>query len=263
MHIFNRVKYQTPESVELEFVLAGIGSRAWALLIDYHVLALILITFLITWLFLSVQVLDWLTNIFGGDKVGIWLYAIALLVNYFIYTGYFVCFETLWQGQTPGKRIAKIRVLKDNGRPIGLQQAALRALLRPIDDTLFLGAFFIIFGRREKRIGDWVAGTIVIQTQPPSLATTFTISEQAKLLCQELLETANISAMLPDDFAIIREYLLRRKGMSQKGRDAVALRLAKQVKTIINLDKSPEGVSPDVFLEAIYLAYQKFSNFGQ
>ncbi|MFQ4145449.1 RDD family protein [Chlorogloeopsis sp. ULAP02] len=263
MHIFNRIKYQTPESVELEFVLAGIGSRAWALLIDYHVLALIFITFISAWLFISVQLIDWLTNIFSSEKVGIWLYAIALLVNYFIYTGYFVFFETIWQGQTPGKRIAKIRVLKDNGSPIGLQQAALRALLRPIDDTLFLGTFFIIFGRREKRVGDWIAGTIVIQAQPPSISTTFTISEQAKSICQELLETANLSAMLPDDFAVIREYLLRRKGMSQKGRESVALQLAKQVKSIINLEKLPEAINPDIFLEAIYLAYQQSSNFGQ
>ncbi len=260
MHIFNRVRYQTPESVELEFVLAGIGSRAWALLIDYQVLGLILIVFVIAWLTISVQLFDWLTDTFASDSVGIWLYAIALLVNYFIYTGYFVIFETLWQGQTPGKRIAKIRVIRDNGRPIGLQQAALRTLLRPIDDILFLGAFFIIFGRREKRLGDWVAGTIVIQAQPPSTSTNITVSEEANALSQELLQTADISAMLPDDFAVIREYLLRRGGMSLKGKNTVALQLVKQVKTIINLEKVPEGVSPDVFLEAIYLAYQQFSN---
>ncbi|NWF62182.1 MAG: RDD family protein [Fischerella sp.] len=263
MHIFNRVKYQTPESVELEFILAGIGNRAWALLIDYLVLASILIAFLIAWLTISAQLLDWLIKIVGGDKIGIWLFAIALLVNYSIYTGYFVFFETLWQGQTPGKRIAKIRVIKDNGRTIRLQQAVLRALLRPIDDTLFLGAFLIIFSRREKRLGDWVAGTIVIQTQPNSPSTNFTVSEQATLISEQLLQTAHISAMLPDDFAVIREYLLRRDGMSSKARGSVALRLAKQVKAIINLEELPESVSPDVFLEAIYLAYQKLGDFGQ
>lgn len=261
MHIFNRIKYQTPESVELEFVLAGIGSRAWALLIDYHILALTLIIFLSVWLLISVQVLDWSTNVAGAEKIGIWLYAIALLVNYFIYTGYFVFFETVWQGQTPGKRIAKIRVIQDNGRPIGLQQAAIRALLRLVDDTLFLGGFFIVFSRREKRIGDWVAGTVVIQIQPPSAATTLVVSEQAKLLCQQLIQQANISAMLPDDFAVIREYLLRRKEMSPKAKDAVAARLAKQVKAIINLEKVPAGINSDVLLEAIYLAYQQSLNF--
>ncbi|MER3493944.1 MAG: hypothetical protein C4323_17525 [Mastigocladus sp. ERB_26_2] len=262
MHIFNRIKYQTPESVELEFVLAGIGSRAWALVIDYHVLALILVVFLVAWLAIAFQIIDWLSNIVGPENIGLWFLAIAILVNYFIYTGYFVFFETLWHGQTPGKRIAKIRVIKDNGQPIGLQQAALRALLRPIDDTLFLGAFFILFGRREKRLGDWVAGTVVIQAQTRTVST-LTISEQAKPISEQLLQTADISAMLPDDFAVIREYLLRRDGMAAKARSSVALQLARQVKAIINLEKVPENVSPDLFLEAIYLSYQQSSNFGQ
>jgi uncharacterized RDD family membrane protein YckC len=262
MHIFNRVKYQTPESVELEFVLAGIGSRAWALVIDYFVLLLILFVFFVAWLAISFQTIDWLTNIVGADNLGLWFLAIAILVNYFVYTGYFVFFETLWHGQTPGKRIAKIRVIKDNGQPVGLQQAALRALLRPIDDTLFLGAFFILFGRREKRLGDWVAGTLVIQTQTRPVST-FNISEQAKPISERLLQTADISAMLPDDFAVIREYLLRRAGMASKARSSVALQLAQQVKAIINLEKVPENVSPDLFLEAIYLSYQQSSNFGQ
>ncbi|PLZ31063.1 hypothetical protein CBP27_21915, partial [Fischerella thermalis WC542] len=159
-------------------------------------------------------------------------------------------------------RIAKIRVIKDNGQPVGLQQAALRALLRPIDDTLFLGAFFIVFGRREKRLGDWIAGTVVIQAQTRPVST-LTISQQAKPISEQLLQTANISAMLPDDFAVIREYLLRRSGMAVKARNSVALQLAKQVKAIINLEKVPENVSPDLFLEAIYLSYQQSSNFGQ
>ena len=77
--------------------------------------------------------------------------------------GYFVLCETLWQGETPGKRFVKIRVIQDNGRPITLQQATLRALFRPVDDLFFLGLLFVILGKREKRIGDWLAGTLIIQ----------------------------------------------------------------------------------------------------
>ncbi len=101
---------------------------------------------------------------------------------------------------------------------------------------------------------------IQAQTRPVS---TLTISQQAKPISEQLLQTANISAMLPDDFAVIREYLLRRSGMAAKARNSVALQLAKQVKAIINLEKVPENVSPDLFLEAIYLSYQQSSNFGQ
>jgi uncharacterized RDD family membrane protein YckC len=256
MHLFKRVKFRTPESVELEFTLAGIGNRAWALLLDYHVLALIWLLFFMILVVVSIQLADFWTYIFGS-QVGVWLLAIVFLGTATIYGSYFVFFETLWEGQTPGKRVAKIRVVRDDGRPIGLQQATLRALLRPLDDILFIGAFLIMFSRREKRLGDLAAGTIVIQNQIAHTSATLTISEPAKTVCQQLLPIAEFSAMLPDDFAIIREYLLRRATMTSKARTAVTSQLTKDIKEIIKLEKVPEGITPDVFLEAIYLAYQE------
>ncbi|MDJ0618482.1 MAG: RDD family protein [Calothrix sp. MO_192.B10] len=256
MHIFNRVKHQTPESVELEFILAGIGSRAWALLIDYLILWLFLILFFVAW----VAIVGQLMELFDNRDIFLWLYAIFLIVNYFIYTGYFVFFETLWQGQSPGKRIAKIRVIRDDGRPVGLQQAVLRALLRPIDDTFFLGAFFILFNRKEKRLGDILAGTLVIQTQPPaSKKATLSLSEEAQPLAKELLQIGDFSKMLPDDFAIIREYLQRRGKMTAKARAKLSLELEKQVQAVLNIEQLPAPASSDIFLEAVYLAYQQQS----
>lgn len=166
MHLFKRVKFSTPESVELEFTLAGIGNRAWALIIDYHVLTGILVVFFIVWTIVSLQLSDFWVNIFGS-KSSLWLMAIAFVVSFVIYSGYFVFFETLWQGQTPGKRFAKIRVVRDDGRPIGLQQATLRGLLRVFDEFLYIGAFLIALSPHEKRLGDLAAGTIVIQAQTP------------------------------------------------------------------------------------------------
>ncbi|MBD0263507.1 MAG: RDD family protein [Tolypothrix sp. Co-bin9] len=255
MHLFNKIKFRTPESVELEFTLAGIGNRAWALLIDYLVLAVIMTVFVVAWVTVSVQLADLWTGIFG-KQVSLWLVAIALIFGFAIYTGYFVFFETLWQGQTPGKRFAKIRVVRDDGRPVGLQQATLRALLRAIDEFFYLGSLFIIFSDREKRLGDLAAGTIVIQAQRPLAATTLTISEEAKPVYEHLLQVADLSLLLPDDFAVIREYLLRRSVMSTKARASLALELTKQVQDIIDLEKLPENVVPDVFLEAVYLAYK-------
>ncbi|MEH2460671.1 RDD family protein [Nostoc sp.] len=256
MHLFNNVKFNTPESVELEFTLAGIGNRAWALLIDYHILTGILVGIIIAWSIISDQLGDFWVDIFG-TAVTLWLMAIALLVSFIIYIGYFVFFETLWFGQTPGKRVAKIRVVRDDGRLIGLQQATLRALLRPFDQTLFIGAFLIMLSRREKRLGDLAAGTIVIQAQTPTASAILTISEQAKVLHEQLIQIADLSPLMPDDFAVIREYLQRRAGMSLKARASLSLKLAEQVVAIINLEKLPEAITPDVFLEAVYLVYQK------
>ncbi|MBH8553963.1 RDD family protein [Nostocaceae cyanobacterium CENA357] len=256
MHIFNYVKFRTPESVELEFTLAGIGNRAWALIIDYQILALTLVVFFIAWTIVSVQLVGFWKDIFGSASL-LWLIAIAFITWFVIYVGYFVFFETLWQGQTPGKRLAKIRVVRDDGRPIGLQQATLRALLRPFDEFLFMGAFLIMFGRREKRLGDLVAGTIVIQAQTFTASATLIISEQARSLYEHLLQIADLSPLLPDDFAVIREYLQRRGAMALKARTALALQLTQQVKAIIDLEKLPDNFAPDLFLEAVYLAYQQ------
>lgn len=254
MQFFKKINLQTPESVELEFTLAGIGNRAYALLIDYIVLGLTIVLFWILWVYLAFQLSDLLSQ--WINKIEFWLFAIAILINFFIYMGYFVFFEVFWHGQTPGKRYAKIRVIRDDGRRVGIQQAALRSLLRPIDDTLFIGAFLIILAAKEKRLGDLVAGTVVIQEEYLVASTNFPISQQAQTLATQLPELGNLSELLPDDFAAIREYLQRRRDMTAKAKADLSLQLARQVRTIVHLEKLPSGLTPDVFLEAVYLAYQ-------
>ncbi|MEH2164603.1 MAG: RDD family protein [Nostoc sp.] len=258
MRFFNRITFQTPESVELEFTLAGIGNRALALLIDYTVLGVTLVLFILTWTVFSTQMINFIEDTFTNlPSLDIWFLAIFFIIAFAIYISYFVFFETLWFGQTPGKRVAKIRVVRDDGRLIGLQQATLRALLRPFDETLFIGAFLIMLGSHEKRLGDLAAGTIVIQAETPIASATLTISEQAKVLHEQLIQIADLSKLLPDDFAVIREYLQRRSTMSLKAKASVSLKLAEQVVAIINLEKLPEDITPDVFLEAVYLVYKQ------
>lgn len=258
MHIFNRVTHQTPESVELEFTLAGIGSRAWALIIDYNILGAILVGFLaIIWVISSVLVEIW-GRTFGTRNIELWLGAIAFITAFAIYTSYFVFFETLWQGQTPGKRLAKIRVIRDDGRLIGLQQATLRALIRSVDDTFFIGALLIMLTKKEKRLGDLLAGTIVIQTEVSTTSASFPVSSKAQEIAILLQQSqANFSQLLPDEFATIRDYLQRREKMTPKAKNEVSLQLAKQTKAIIGLDRLPTPVEPDIFLEAVYWAYQQ------
>lgn len=266
MRIFNRFTLQTPESVELEFTLAGIGNRAYALAIDYIILGFIIIIWLASWEFLVFSILR-NPSYFGfreeayNSKFGLWIIAIQLLILFSIYVGYFVFFETLWQGQTPGKRFVKIRVIRDDGRTVGLQQSTLRALLRPIDDLFFIGAFFIMLGKREKRLGDLVAGTLVIQEENQLRSANFTISQQAQSLANQLQFDADLSRLLPEDFALIRQYLQRREGMIPQARREFSQKLARQIKEIIALETVPPGVTSTLFLEAIYLAYQQ--QFGQ
>jgi uncharacterized RDD family membrane protein YckC len=261
MRFFNRVTLQTPESVELEFTLAGIGNRAYALLLDYTALGLILLGITIAWSILSIQLVDVIQDFTGSNnRLELWLLAIYFLIVFFIYVGYFVFFEALWQGQTPGKRYVKIRVIRDDGRPVSLQQSTLRAMLRPVDDIFFIGVFLIALTKREKRLGDWLAGTLVIQEEQATASAAFPISEKAQPLAEQLQVEAELSRLLPEDFAVIREYLQRSGAMTPEARADLSRQLAHQVKEVIALEKIPK-VTAHIFLEAVYLAYQQQSTF--
>jgi uncharacterized RDD family membrane protein YckC len=257
MKLFNQITLQTPESVELDFTLAGIGNRAYALILDYIFLGLILILDLVVWSFFSYYLLELIPDSQITKNISLWLFAIQLLILFGIYLGYFVIFETLWQGQTPGKKKAKIRVIRDDGRIARLPQATLRALFRPIDDLFFLGVFLIVFTKKEKRVGDFIAGTLVIQEKNTGEKATLIISNQAVSVASLLQIKADISQLLPEDFATIKKYLESRKEMIPRARKEVSLRLANQAKEIIGLSTIPPNISANLFLEAIYLAYQK------
>ena len=259
MKLFRTIAIKTPESVELEFTLAGVGNRALALMIDYLAIFLLLSLVSLISSFLSEQITNLSFFLGGGaDSINLWLIAIALLVTMAIYWGYFVGFETWWQGQTLGKRLAKIRVIKNNGKPEGVFQATLRALLRPIDDILFVGFFCILFSTQEKRMGDWLAGTLVIQSERTIGEANVRISSSSQTLAKAIMSEADIDNLMPDDFATLREYLQRRSFLTKAARQTLSVQLARELKDIIKLEILPKEQMPaEQFLEGVYVAYQK------
>ena len=252
MHFLKKVRSQTPESVELEFVLAGVGSRTQALILDYLIWGFGLFLTLMLGIFL------WIQLPFLQSKVlRQWAFAIQILLIFVVYVGYFVGFETLWRGQTPGKKYAKIRVIQEDGRNVGLQQSILRALLRPMDDLFFLGLLLILFTKQEKRLGDLVAGTIVIQEGQASSSQQLRLSPEAQPLAERLAEIGQIVAITPDEFATIRRYLDRYPNLTPSAKTQVSDRLATRLLEIINLADRPPSLNSHLTIEAVYLAYQQ------
>ena len=167
----NEYHVLTPESVEFVYELGGLGSRMVAAFID-HMIILALI-----WIPLGVFLC------FGGvAAVGASIFSpiagIALLAAFLIYFGYFVFFEWRWNGQTPGKRYADLRVIDDRGMNADFFQLVVRNLIRIVDATpVFLPLDFIQLGLygvggtaaflnpHNKRLGDWAAGTLVVRTR--------------------------------------------------------------------------------------------------
>jgi uncharacterized RDD family membrane protein YckC len=157
----DELRIETPEQVALQFATAGLGSRFLAMAVDtllqvaMGATAVILLLVGVT----PAVFLGWLS---GGRPVAL---AVAVLVVFCFQWGYFAGFEMFWQGQTPGKRAARIRVIMDSGRPLDVQSAILRNLLRAIDGLpafYAVGIVCMLFNRESRRLGDLVAGTVVV-----------------------------------------------------------------------------------------------------
>jgi uncharacterized RDD family membrane protein YckC len=153
---------ETPEQTALEFPLAGIGSRSLALAIDtsLQIAAGIVLAIIAG------------AVAYAGSfpRVGrLWGEAAMIFVGFLLEFGYFAFFESVWNGQTPGKRWTHLRVIKDSGRPIATQDAVLRNLLRIVDSLPSLYAVGIItclISPQKKRVGDYLAGTVVVHEKP-------------------------------------------------------------------------------------------------
>ena len=155
------VSLETPEHVELQLELAGIGSRFAAAVLDslLQVLLILGIGFVVGY----TRVLT------TGDETKVNTYiGIAVFASMLLIIIYYMVFEMLMRGQSPGKRAAGLVVVRDDGGPIGFTESAIRNILRIVDLLPFyytIGMIFIFFTRRCKRLGDIAAGTIVIKVR--------------------------------------------------------------------------------------------------
>lgn len=161
-----QMEVKTPEYVSLQFSLAGLGSRAAAFIIDQTLIMLFNIAFFISVLLVSDKLSSY-TTFFEGSTVGI---AIVIIVIFIVNYGYFFFLEFFTGGRTLGKKIVGIRVIQDNGHSITLLSSFIRNIMRLIDALptgYFLGIIMVFFHSKHKRLGDLVAGTIVVHERKP------------------------------------------------------------------------------------------------
>ncbi len=161
----------TPENVSFRYEIAGIGSRFFGGLIDAILIGVLLALLNLVALVVTeaVDVEASVAAALGNGDVtwasGVVL-AIYTLLNFILIWGYYVFFELIWNGQTPGKRRAKLRVVRMNGNPVGFLDVIIRNLVRMVDmlPTAYgLGLVVMFFNRHARRLGDYAAGTIVIK----------------------------------------------------------------------------------------------------
>lgn len=240
----DELRIDTPEQVALELPIAGVGSRFLAIVVD---------TLLQGVLYLLVILLF---GAFGPAMIAgasrFWanmLFAIAVLGLFCIYWGYFALFEIVWSGQTPGKRVAKIRVIRESGRPIDVTAAILRNLLRAVDflPALYgVGVATMVLNRHSRRLGDLLAGTVVVhEREVESLEPSWTSSPRARSAAPSAA-----TAITDNELVLIETYLERRWNFSESVRQRAALQIADRITERTGLRPQP-GHTIDDFLEAV------------
>ena len=248
----------TPENVDLHLELAGLGSRLWAAFIDMALIYLgILIAALVAG-FASGMIAA--MNIPTDTKNSLYLYigGICILIIFALQFGYYILFEKLWQGQTPGKRIAHIRVIEADGQPVNWAGVIIRNLIRIIDmGLLMLGVVIMIFDKHERRLGDMLGGTLVIRERLPELSAR-TLKIEAETPTISFVDAGQIN---PDEYHLLVSFLQRRKAMNSSSRFTLARDMEAYFRKKLNPE--PKGESAENFLEKVYLAYSERARLEQ
>lgn len=151
-----KIELTTPENIDVEYTLADLGSRVAAAVIDLAIQGFLLILLAIAIVLIVIYAPDF------WDEYLAWIIAISILINAVISYAYYIFMELNMNGRTPGKKILKLRTIRNNGQPLTLKHSAIRNLFRVFLDMLGVGVVSIFFTKEHKRIGDFAASTIVV-----------------------------------------------------------------------------------------------------
>ena len=254
------ITIETPEHLELELQLAGIGARFIAFLIDrlIQIGAILGIMFFVTvLLFFAGQISQFVEFLGRADKrIGQWLIALGFIFYGLITIGYFVIFEYFWSGTTPGKRSQEIRVIRKDGRPLSIFDSAIRNILRFVDilaDVYPIGFIVMFLDSKNRRLGDLVAGTIVISERGGNSPEIRQFSADESLLAPELKSAA--ARMTSDDYRVISKFLSRRKELDPDERSMLASKIAQRIMN--GIDANEIKTDPEKFLEVMETLYKQ------
>lgn len=260
---------ETPERVPLHFALASIGNRFLACAIDHTIQALAL-----GLIALSSYLIANFSNLGGMLATAPkWVYAVMILLLFLTFSGYFAFFEWLWSGQTPGKRWLKLRVIREDGRPITFWEASVRNLLRSLDMMPFpfysVGLIAVFSTNRDQRMGDMVAGTVVVrerEAEAPAFAEVFgaPVSDPALRRSFKPVDfTASLSSLTESEIQVVETFLRRRWDLSEVPRQWMAWRVSLPILYKIRPGYDLSTFTYEGFLEELlhrYLKEHRFSN---
>jgi len=229
-HLERNVSIRTPESIAFYYELAGLGSRFLAVAIDLLLqsLAGLAVFLLIAWAQPGTTALARSLGLHEQTISAIEI-GIAIFIVFLIYLGYFVAFETAWNGRTPGKRAIGIRVVRDGGYPITFMDAVIRNLIRVGEAALgYLPSMIsAIVSPQNKRLGDLAAGTIVVRDRA------FELVDPAKWTASDGPEAETLPGfdrITDDELALAERYVARSHMLDPHAAQAAASRIASAIR---------------------------------
>ena len=253
----DRYTIDTPENIAFAYDIAGIGSRFLAAIVDTLLIGVaeIIILLLIA---LTMSSLD----LDSGGSGGI-LVAAGTLLTFVILWGYYIAFEMLWNGQSPGKRLISLRVVREGGRPITFIGSAIRNLIRIADflPAMYgLGVVVMFIDRRARRLGDLAGGTLVVRERRSVSLASLTVpgavaAPPAPQPGGQLPEPTmpNIELVSDHDYTLIQEFLQRRSELGGDARKRLGAQLAGGLQARLGI--TPAG-DPERFLQDVAGNYQ-------
>src|ERR1051325_2321686 len=262
---------ETPERVPLHFALASIGNRFLACALDHfiQIFAMALVGLVLLWLGSAAR---WYESLRAAPN---WVLAVVIVAVSAIWSGYFAVFEWAWGGQTPGKRWLKLRVIREDGRPVTFWEAAARNVVRVFDMMPWLiipfysvGLISVFVSRRDQRVGDFVAGTEVVrerEAQAPTFEQVFSAPTSDAALRRSFKPApfaADLRALGEGEVEVVEAFLRRRWDMEEGARQWMAWRVATPLLPKLRPELDPAQFTYEGFLEELLHRYRATHKFA-
>lgn len=259
----------TPEGVDIDLILAGVGSRFVATVFDQLLQSAILLALALAAGLAGVgaggSAGTGSTDLDSGrDELALAAVAVTALLLFAVQFGYHVLFETLASGRTPGKRWTGLRVVTTGGGPVSFLTSVVRNLLRVVD---FLPGFYgvaivsVLASKRNQRLGDIAAGTLVVRERlgprPKRRRRWRRRRGRAAELAAQLRPTSDagtwdVSSVTAEELATVRRFLERRTTLTPQSRSRLAHDLAVRLRP--KVVGPPDDLHPELFLEELAAA---------
>ena len=244
----------TPENVAFVYDVAGIGSRFLATLVDSLIQGTA---------FAALVIVFALIEVTGSDgrlpSAVLQLAPVVLLVALFaVQFGYFLLFELLTSGQTPGKQLVGLRVIKENGYPLTPLDSIIRNLVRIIDFfplAYGIGIIVMFCNDRARRLGDFAAGTLVVK-----MRSDVKLSElrSAPVTALNLPQLPGWERLRESDIELAESFLARRGAM--RDTEALARSIASGFRARMDspeADAQAAAVGSERFLQQVVMVYRQ------